>query len=266
MSGSGYAVMSAAPHLVTTAALAPYGFCQTLFTQLNRFLPAHLFSGLYRPRLVSQFTKTGSFEVLNRQLNTILKISNYILAMSIAVFFVYGGNILDMLSRGKYVEAHGLMMLFLVLMLIDNHRQVLMSLCNIIERTDVLSRSSLIMPIVVPLAILFVFAGFGTFGMALALILPEIVCVGMIVYKLRSDGYALKFDLRGQALIGMVTLLTVAFGVVIHAYHPATLAWDIAGMIMTALAFVAAARLLGPVTQPEREAIERLVGRKVYVL
>ncbi len=101
MSGSGYAVMTAAPHLLTTIALAPYGFCQTLFSQLNRFLPAHLFSGLYRPRLIAQYTKTGSFEALNWQLIVILKVSNYILAAGIAVFAVYGGEILGLLSGGK---------------------------------------------------------------------------------------------------------------------------------------------------------------------
>ena len=87
MSGSGYAVMSAAPQLLATAALAPYGFCQMLFAQINRFVPAHLFSGLYRPKLIAEYAKTGSFEALNQKLITILKISNYILALSLAVFF-----------------------------------------------------------------------------------------------------------------------------------------------------------------------------------
>ncbi len=266
MSGSGYAVMSAAPQFLATAALAPYGFCQTLFTQLNRFLPAHLFSGLYRPRLVSQYTKTGSFEVLNRQLNIILKISNYILAMSIAVFFVYGAAILDLLSRGKYVDAHGLMMLFLMLMLIDNHRQVLMALCSTIERVEFLRRSSMIMPLVVPLAAVFVFLGFGTYGLAIALILPEIICVGVIVYQLRQAGYQLKFDVRGQIRIALISLITVLFGIGIHSYHPDNLPWNLIGMALTGLAFVVTARLLRPMTEPERASIERLVGRKVYVL
>lgn len=266
MSGSGYAVMSAAPQLLATAALAPYGFCQTLFTQLNRFLPAHLFSGLYRPRLVSQYTKTGSFEELNRQLNLILKVSNYILAMCIAVFFIYGEAILDLLSRGKYVDAHGLMMFFLALMLLDNQRQALLALSNTIERVDFLRRASLVMPLVVPLAVVFVIAGLGTYGLALALILPEVVCVGLIVYQIRRAGYPLTFDIRGQARIGMAMLIAILFGMVVHNYHPDGLAWTLAGMVLTGLIFVISARLLRPMTDSDRASIERLVGRKIYIL
>ncbi len=265
MSGSSYAMMSAAPQLLATAALAPYGFCQTLFTQLNRFLPAHLFSGLYRPKLVAEYAKTGSFETLNRQLIMILKISNYILAMSLAVFFVYGGELLDLLSKGKYADAHGLMLLFLVLMLVDNHRQVLVALCNTIERVEFLKRASLVMPLVVPLAIILVFSGLGTYGLALALILPEIISVGAIVYQLRRAGLDLKFDFGGQARIGSAMLFTILAGLVIHHYFPDHLAWDIAGMALTSLAFIGSARLLRPMTRTERASIDRLVGRKTYV-
>ncbi len=266
MSGSGYAVMTAAPQLLATAALAPYGFCQTLFTQLNRFLPAHLFSGLYRPRLVSEYTRTGSFGTLNRQLIVILKVSNYILASGIAVFFVYGGEILDLLSRGKYVDAHGLMMFFLVLMLVDNHRQVLMALCNTIERVDFLSRSSLFLPLVVPIAVILVLAGLGSFGLVAALIIAEVMCVGAIVYQLRRAGYHLMFDLSAQLRIAMAALVSILAGLIIHASLPDTWFWNIVGMGLTGLAFVAAGRFLRPMSERERASIERMVGRKVYVL
>ena len=266
MSGSGYAVMTAAPHLLTTIALAPYGFCQTLFTQLNRFLPAHLFSGLYRPRLISQYTKTGSFEALNWQLIVILKVSNYILAAGIAVFAVYGAEILGLLSGGKYADAHGLMLLFLLLMLVDNHRQVLMALCNTIERVEYLRRASLFLPFVVPLAIMFVFVGLGTAGMVLALIIADIFCVGAIVFQLRANGYRLEVDLTGQARIAAAALITVALGFFIHDLHPERWFWDLAGIALTGLVFIAVARLLRPFANYERSMIERMAGRRIHVI
>lgn len=266
MSGSGYAVMTAAPQLLTTVALAPYGFCQTLFTQLNRFLPAHLFSGLYRPRLISQYTKTGSFSDLNWQLIVILKVSNYILAAGIAVFSVYGREILTLLSGGKYADAHGLMLLFLFLMLIDNHRQVLMALCNTIERVEFLSRASLFLPFVVPIAIGLFHAGLGAFGMTMALITADILCVGAIVYQLRANGYQLEVDLPGQARIAAAALITVAFGMVIHGSLPPGWFWNFTGMALTALIFVAVARVLRPMAAHERATIERMAGRRIYVI
>ena len=159
MSGGGHAVMAAAPQVLTTVALAPYGFCQTLFTQLQRLLPAHLFSGLYRPRMISQYARTGDFTRLNQQLILILKISNYVLACGLAVFFVYGETIFDLLSGGRYVDAHRLMLLFIVLMIIENFRQIMFTLCSTIERIDFHRRASLFMPMVVPIALGLVWAG-----------------------------------------------------------------------------------------------------------
>ena len=266
MSGSGYAVMTAAPHLLTTIALAPYGFCQTLFSQLNRFLPAHLFSGLYRPRLISQYTKTGSFEALNWQLIVILKVSNYILAAGIAIFAVYGGEILGLLSGGKYAEAHGLMVLFLLLMLVDNHRQVLMALCNIIERVEFLRRASLFLPFVVPLAILFVFVGLGTFGLVSALLIADVLCVGAIIWQLRTNGYRLEVDLLGQARIAAAALITMALGFLLQGYLPEGWFWDLAGIVLTGGVFVAVARILRPFVEHERSMIERMAGRRLFVI
>ncbi|MGI9484723.1 MAG: lipopolysaccharide biosynthesis protein [Geminicoccaceae bacterium] len=266
MSGSGYAVMAAAPHLLTTIAVAPYGFCQTLFTQLNRFLPAHLFSGLYRPRLVSEYTKTGSFDDLNRQLIIILKVSNYILAAAIAVFAVYGAELLTLLSGGKYADAHGLMLLFLFLMLVDNHRQVLVALCNTIEKVAYMSRASLFLPFVVPIAIGLVWAGLGASGLVLALIFAEVLCVGAIVCQLRTNGYRLQADLFGQARIVAAGLMTVAFGWLIQSYHPDGWFWNFAGMALTGVVFIAFAKILRPMSAQERSTIERMAGRRIHVL
>jgi len=266
MSGSGYAVMTAAPHLLTTIALAPYGFCQTLFSQLNRFLPAHLFSGLYRPRLIAKYTETGSFGDLNWQLIVILKVSNYILAAGIAVFWVYGDEILAMISRGKYADAHGLMLFFLFLMLIDNHRQVLMALCNTIERVDFLSRGSLFLPFVVPIAIILVMSGLGAKGMVLALIIADLLCVGAIVYQLQRNGYHLDVDLPGQARIGLAALVTVFLGLLFHELHPDTLFWNIAGMLSISFCFIIVARIFRPLASHERDTIERMVGRRIYII
>ncbi len=266
MSGSGHALMSVAPQLLATAALAPYGFCLTLFGQINRFLPAHLFAGLYRPKLVAEYVKNGSFEALNLRLITILKVSNYILALSLAVFVIYGGILLDLLSDKKYGDAHGLMILFIILMLIDNYRQVLLVLCNTIERVDFLRRASLAMPLVIPLACLLVWTGIGAYGLVLALILPEIIWVGAIVYQLKKAGHYLIFDLSGQARIAASALTAIAIGLTAQHYLSDGVQLSLIGMALTGLAFVVAAKLFRPMAEQERAAIERLVGQKVYLL
>lgn len=266
MSGSGHSVMMAAPHLFAAAAIASFGFCLTLFSQLNRFLPAHLFSGLYRPRLVSTFARSGSFSNLNRQLIIILKISNYMIAGGIAVFVVYGDAVLGWVSQGKYADAYGLMLLFLALMLVDNHRQVLMTLCNVIEQVRILSRSSLIMPLALPTAIVLAVAGLGAYGLALALVIAELLSIWVVLHLLKNAGYELKFGLAGQLRIVATAVLSVIAGLIFHSLHPDVWLWNLAGMAFIGLCFVVIARSLRPMSENERGSIERVVGRKVPLL
>ena len=266
MSGSGHSVMMAAPHLFTSAVIASFGFCLTLFSQLNRFLPAHLFSGLYRPRLVSTYAKNGNFENLNRQLIIILKISNYIIAGGISVFVVYGDAVLGWVSQGKYADAYGIMLLFLALMLVDNHRQVLMAMCNVIEQVKILSRSSVLMLLALPTAILLALAGLGAYGLALALVVVELLSIWVVLHLLHKAGYHLKFGLAGQVRIVLTAVLSILAGLAFHGLHPDVWFWDLAGMVFMGLCFVVIARALQPMSEKERASIERVVGRRIYVL
>jgi O-antigen/teichoic acid export membrane protein len=229
-------------------------------------LPAHLFSGLYRPRLVSQYAKTGSFEALNRQLIVILKISNYIIAGGIALFAVYGDAVLGWASQGKYADAYSLMLLFLLLMLVDNQRQILMVLCNVIEQVDVLSRSSLLMPLALPAAVILALAGLGSHGLALALIIAELLSIVVVLHLLERAGYHVKFGLSGQLRIAAAAILSILAGLAFHRLHPDTWLWNLAGMAVIGLFFVMLARSLGPISEDERASIERVIGRKIYVL
>ena len=265
MSGGGHAVMAAAPQVLATAALAPYGFCQTLFTQLQRLLPAHLFSGLYRPRMISQYARTGDFKHLNQQLILILKISNYVLAGGLAAFFVYGETIFDLLSGGRYADAHRLMLLFIVLMMIENFRQVMFTLCSTIERVDFLRRASLIMPLVVPVALGLVWAGADASGLVSALIVADLCSIGMIIYQIRNAGFGLKFDTAGQARIAGACIVSALVGMLIQGTHPDVLAYDILGMVAIGVTFVVVSRLFRPMSEHERLSIERFVGRPAYL-
>jgi O-antigen/teichoic acid export membrane protein len=265
MSGSGLAVMTAAPQVLTTVALAPYGFCQTLFSQLQRFLPAHLFSGLYRPRMIAQYTKTQDFKHLNQQLILILKISNYVLLGGLSVFLVYGEVIFDLLSGGRYADAHRLMLMFIVLMMIENFRQIMMTLCATIERVDFLSRASLFMPLVVPVALGLAILGAGPVGLAAAMIAADVCSIAMIVYQLKRAGYDLSFDVAGQARIAAACVVAALIGTLIHGLLPDGLPFDLAGMVLVGLTFLAVSRVLRPMGERERMSIDRMIGRRAYL-
>ena len=251
-------------HYVARSAALLSVLCQTLFTQLQRLLPAHLFSGLYRPRMISQYARTGDFNRLNQQLILILKISNYVLAGGLAAFFVYGETIFDLLSGGRYADAHRLMLLFIVLMMIENFRQVMFTLCSTIERVDFLRRASLIMPLVVPVALGLVWAGADASGLVSALIIADLCSIGAIIYQIKNAGFGLKFDTAGQARIAGACIVSAMVGMLIQGTHPDVLTYDIVGMVAIGVTFIVVSRLFRPMSEDERLSIERFVGRPAY--
>lgn len=267
MLGSNHALMTVAPQMLTVASLAPFGFCLTLFGQIYRFLPAQLFSGLFRPKLIAEYTKSRSFERLNRHIAMILKISNYVLAGGLAIFVVYGSAILDLMSGGNYGDEYLLMIAFFVLMFIDNHRLVLSELCSTIEKVDLLRNVSFANLLIIPIAVLLVSLGFSYYGLVSAIILGEGLFVLAIIASLWRQGFPLHLDAMGQLRIFLSAAIAGAIGFVFQAMVVSDdFVLMLLGMVVIALSFVAAARLFRPLNERERDAIERLVGRKLYVV
>ncbi|NJO36349.1 MAG: oligosaccharide flippase family protein [Rhizobiales bacterium] len=267
MLGSNHALMTVAPQMLSVAALAPFGFCLTLFGQIYRFLPAQLFSGLYRPKLIAEYTKSRNFGALNRQIIMILKISNYVLACGLALFVVYGNEILDLMSGGKYGDEYVLMLAFFVLMFVENFRLVLSDLCATIEKADLLRNVSLANLLIIPIAVLFVALGLSYYGLVAAIVIGEGIFVSAIVVYLLRQGVALRLDAMGQLRIAAAAVVATALGFLFKASVPAGgIVWMVLGAAVIGLAFLAAARLLRPLSDGERDAIERLAGRKVYLV
>lgn len=266
MLGSGYALMTVAPQMLSVAALAPFGFCLTLFGQIYRFLPAHLFSGLYRPKLIATYTAGRNFAKLNSQIIMILKISNYTLAAGTAIFAVYGAQMLDLMSGGKYGSEYLLMLGFFVLMFIDNHRLVLADLCATVEKADLLRHASFANLSIIPVAALLVSFGLSYYGLVAAIIIGEGIFVATIIVMLKRQGFDLRLDSLGQLRIAAAASIATVTGFLLQAQLSDGVIWMIVGAAVIGLVFVGAARVLRPLNDRERGAIERLVGRKVYVV
>jgi O-antigen/teichoic acid export membrane protein len=267
MLGSNHALMTVAPQLLTVAALAPFGFCLTLFGQIYRFLPAQLFSGLFRPKLIAEYTKSRSFTRLNRHIVMILKISNYALLGGLAIFVVYGAAILDLMSGGKYGDEYLLMVAFFGLMFIDNHRLVLSELCSTIEKADLLRNVSLANLSIIPIAVLLVSLGFSYYGLVFAIILGEGLFVSAIIASLWRQGFALSLDVMGQLRIVAAAAIAGFLGFVFKTkVGDDSLVLLLPGIAVIGLSFIGAARLLRPLNDGERDTIERLAGRKLYVV
>jgi hypothetical protein len=110
--GSGPLMTMLASRLVGVPALAAFGLAQNLTGYVDRFLPAQLFLGLLRPRVIAAYADDRNFGELRRRTALILKVSSCVLAAVTAVIVAVARPALRLLANGQYVlkqsrEFHG---------------------------------------------------------------------------------------------------------------------------------------------------------------
>ena len=171
------------------------------------------------------------------------------------------------MSGGKYGDEYHLMVAFFGLMFIDNHRLVLSELCSTIEKADLLRNVSLANLSIIPIAVLLVSLGFSYYGLVFAIILGEGLFVSAIIASLWRQGFALSLDVMGQLRIVAAAAIAGFLGFVFKTkVGDDSLVLLLPGIAVIGLSFIGAARLLRPLNDGERDTIERLAGRKLYVV
>lgn len=249
--------------LIGPAALATFGFARSLAQHVARMLPSQLFMGLLRPKLIAGYTADGSFGSLNRQVVLVLKISNCVFGASLAAMVAYGEPILGYLSGGRYGVAHGVLLLLMLRLAVVNTQSLLAVVVNAIGRSEFLRRAAPALLVVLPLAAALAWLGMGAYGLAVAMLGGEALFVFLILRQLRRVGHDFAFDRAGHARIGGAFLAACLTGLLLAGVLPARPDADLVGVAGTLLAFLAALRALRPFDQSERQAIARLLGRRL---
>ena len=266
LSGSGQVLILLGSHLLSVSSLAAFGFAFRLSLQLERLVPVIVLQSLISPALFARYIEEGSFEKLNRQATLALKISNCVIAVGATIFIAYGRPILELLSAGKYTDTYYLMLVLGLFVTIRVQKRVLTLVINALERPAILRRASVALLLVPPAAVFLAITGAGPLGFATAMVVGELVFVAATLRQLRKEGFDYTFDHDGHARIGasMLCAALVAFGLV--ELLPMGASWDLLGIVVTAIVFAVGVRAFRAFNDRERRVLERLVGRRIYVL
>jgi O-antigen/teichoic acid export membrane protein len=255
-----------ASRLVGVSALAAFGFAQNLAGFVDRFLPAQLFLGLLRPRVIAAYVSDRSFGELQRRIGLILKVSSCALAAVTAVLVAVGLPALGLLAGGQYASSYGLLLTFLLWLAVISLQRMQSVLTNVLGHSEVLRRASIASLLVVPAAVALVYAGAGAYGLVLAMIVGEAVSVWLVSKQLRLADYRLVFDARGYGRITSATMAAVILGGLSQLALPMGF-WAVgSGVAATVTSFVLALAFFRPFAPEERRAIESLLGRRMVLL
>ncbi len=214
------------------AQVALFGFAQSIFDVMQRFLPAQLFVGLIRPVMAARYAQHTRFTEIQTITNFILKINLALIGFLPVIAFAGGEQALLALTAGKYGgTAVSLLFLMSLLIALESWRHVLDLLNHTVERYGVLVFTNAILGSSLILGI-YLLPALGIFA------LPAANCVGLVVsnlivlWWLRKTGFGLRHDIK--SVIGIGLALTLAI-VVAHFSRPYFNGW----IVVTLLAMAA---------------------------
>jgi O-antigen/teichoic acid export membrane protein len=242
---------------------ARYGFAYSLAETVQRYLPAVLLLRLIKPVFVSRYTKTGDFAQLNEMARIVLKLNLLILAPIIAFAAVFAGDMLSLMSKGKYADAHWILVSVLGLLVLNSHQLVLSLLAGTLEKNTMQLYAGVASTVAFPCALLLI-PVLGPLGAVAASAVSGVVYNTFATIYLRRAGYNYQPDLRGVGvfLIGGIVLYGFTLGL-----NSVLTGWaGIAAVLLVGSAvYLAVVRILSAFSHEERELLNSILPKRVFV-
>lgn len=141
-------------NMLSISTMASFGFAQSIYEYIKRYMPAILLVGLIRPVIVARYSQEGDFPSATDLCNQLVQV-NVLLILGITVPLIVGGtDLLMLISDGKYGQGSVLLLLALLVVLsLETQREQLEMLVQTVERYQFLITSNIILSTSILLAV-----------------------------------------------------------------------------------------------------------------
>lgn len=213
-------------------AVAAFGFAYSLAAVIQRYMPANLLAGVFRPVFVAASKKEDSEALLAGLFNLIIKINWLVLLPIFCFLAVDGARLLSILSGGKYANSGVVLLILIGALLPSAIRLTLSMLCLARENSIYPLLSTALAIIGLPTAI-YLSAKYGAEGVSVAFGVSEIVWVTtcLFLFKRRSH-QAIRFDWRGLSRMLGASALAIMIGLGLDS---AGMDWHLVAPVSTIL-------------------------------
>jgi O-antigen/teichoic acid export membrane protein len=245
------------------AATAAYGFAQSIADIVRRYLPAYLLLGMIRPLIVASFANSNDYEKPLVIANVVLKLNAFLIAPVLAVAIALGEPLLELIAKGRYPEAHGYVILFIVLLLLQTWHTMLSLLAMTAERNDLIMKGTLFAVSGAGVALV-VIPSVGAYGALLAAFASELAYCTTVSRGLRPILRRPAIQWPDFLTIAGVFAATLVFGCLAASIIPRTLETLLGQAIAIGLLFLVAAYIWKPFSESERGLINRFLPRPLF--
>lgn len=244
---------------------AAFGFAAALSGTIQKYLPSFLLIGWVRPLFISAKSQGKPNDYLVDLSGTVIKLNMLMLAPIASVLIVVGETVVSVLSRGRMADSLPYLMLFLVLLVFQTVRAVV----SLLGMTLEVGSGSLVATIfsLVGLASgIALYASFGVWSLCLGLLLSEAIWSVVMVVFLQKRNLHFRLPFLGiLKFLGSVLLASVVGSFFRTYLGQAGLGIDIALGVFVAVLCVALCALLKPFAQFERDLMNRLLPRRLFI-
>lgn len=238
--------------------VALFGFAQSVADLMERYLPVKLLAGVIRPVLTARYARDREFSELEFVANLIFKTNAMLVCLAAVVIYAGGEGMISFITAGKYTDGGmKLLLLMCALVFMYSLRFMLDHISHAVERNGPLIWSnSVITASVLPgIALLPVL---GVYALPAANVVGLVVGVAVLVWRLRADGFAYRYDLAGLAAMSVITAVGIGVGEFARVFDVGWL-----GAIAAAVAaFVCAVLAFKPFNSEERKLLVSMVRRR----
>lgn len=200
------------------AQVALFGFAQSIYDLMQRFLPAQLFVGLIRPVMAARYSSTARFSEIQTITNLVLKLNLVLIGLVVVTVVAGGKDMLLFVTAGKYGErAVDLLIVMSLLIALESWRHVLDLLSHTVERYGILIFTNAILGSSL-LAGVLLLPSIGVFALPAANCAGLVVSNLVVVWWLGTTGFPFRHDLR--TIFGTVATVacTVAVTLLLRPY------------------------------------------------
>jgi len=245
------------------AAAAIFGFCASVVSMLQRYLPSYLLVGMVRPLIISAASDPAGGPRINRIVSGILKLNAMIIGCAISIFLSIGDQLITLLSGGKFSSGEGYLGILLLFTLSQTLRAIYGHMALAHGQGRAMLFGQLTGVFVLALGALGSLA-IGLYGYCVALVVIELVAFKWIQLTLIALGQAPVIPLRSLGKIAVLTALGWTIGTGLESIVPHT--WPVAQQvavttIAVCLFFLIFGNATRVFTQEEINSVTRLLPK-----
>lgn len=251
--------------VLSVSQYAAFGFAAAFAAMMQRYLPMFLLVRMVRPLFVAARQREDFAQRLPAMSSLVFKLNVFVLVPVAILFIVDGTGLAAVLTGGRYPDAGGYLSAFLLVLLAQALRAVSSLTAQAMEDSRAPFHGTFLGLLGLG-AGLFLTQYLGAYGLCFGLVLSEVFFVVTVQYSLSRQGLRFAFDWKGYSFLLLSALVATlaAAGVCALFPHTTLLSLALAGGA-GAIVFLAVAFAFKPFSTEERDTINRLLKRRVFV-